>query len=419
MDNQETSLSSFERILRYSDMIGQNMQKNIILNKLALGNLPKLLLFEGTTGTGKSTLAELVAMSLGCEDNKPSKGQACLKCSNCRDTIRALRTDGKSTTMVKINMPEFVRKDDVSELIKGMFKLQASTLHHTTYILEEFDGIKQDLQMLFLEEVSRIQDGVTVIICTMNKVGVLDALVSRAKIQLKFSKLNREECKVLINKHCHALGVELTELDKEFLINATKSSARDIVNVLHSLHDVPNFSSIMRDYFKYVNVKVYTAYFQQCTADGVTFISWLDDVSSTIDLVDFWNGMREFIRNAIFYKYGRGGVLFTQGEKVEVTKTIGKFNEAMLQQLLEYSYQRVKNVDDAEFRLLQMRKIIMGNKTLREHKEEAQRENRVADRNAREVASKSVNGDTGVKQVNKLDLSMLADLSGNDKVYNG
>lgn len=399
------------RVRTYSGIVGQSFNKSVVMSKLRTKNFPKFSIFEGASGSGKSTLAELVGLSRGCER---SDVQPCLECESCKSSIRGLESTGKSLNVIKINCGELIKSQDINETIANVFKEQIVVGRNVTFIFEEFHALKDhSKQIPFLEWLERIQDGVSIIICTTNVHLIIEEIRSRAKLKLQFKKLNKEECKILINKRCEQYGLVMKEMDKEYLINCTKHSAREIDNFIDTFRDVPDFSSCVRKNFSIVDAAHYVSYIEMCFLDFPTFVMYLDTLSVQLSsMVDFWNGMREFLKNSIYYLYGRGGTLFTTHEKGRISAVIGKINEDDLQKMLKLSNNRVKDNDDAEFYLITFRSIFHKPITKNDAKIQAEVENIVAS-----SASIEEENNNRASEVQRITTDLLLDISGNNEVY--
>lgn len=399
------------RIRRYSDVIGQTFNKSVVLAKLKSGDFPKFSIFEGASGSGKSTLAELVGLSRGCER---SDTQPCLECESCRSSIKGLESTGKSLNIIKINCGELVKAQDINATIDNVFKEQVVVGRNVTFIFEEFHALKDaSKQIPFLEWLERIQDGVCIIICTTNIHLIIEEIRSRAKLKLQFKKLTKDECKILINKKCEQVGIAMKEMDKEFLINCTKHSAREISNFIDTFKDVPDFSTCVKKNFSIIDTVHYVAYIEMCFYDFPTFVLYLDTLSLQVDsMVDFWNGMREFIKNSIYYLYGRGGTLFTTHEKSRISSVLGKLSEDELQKMLALSNHKVKDNDDAEYYLITFRSIFHKTITKADAKVQAEVENTKASQSAIVEENKEVK-----PSVTKITDDLLLDISGDNTVY--
>ena len=69
------------RPCRISEVYGQEEVKHIIGRGLDEGNLAQSLIFYGVSGTGKTTIARIIAMGLNCE--KGSTSEPCCECESC------------------------------------------------------------------------------------------------------------------------------------------------------------------------------------------------------------------------------------------------------------------------------------------------------------------------------------------------
>ena len=74
------SLYNVMRPERLSDVKGQEKVIKILQENLSQGHLPNAMLFVGTRGTGKTTVAKIVAKQLNCE-HPLDDGSCCNQCS--------------------------------------------------------------------------------------------------------------------------------------------------------------------------------------------------------------------------------------------------------------------------------------------------------------------------------------------------
>lgn len=70
------------RPVRFAEVVGQDQVKPILRQMVRTGQVPPALIFAGTRGTGKTTVARILAAALNCEKDS-ADGDTCGSCSSC------------------------------------------------------------------------------------------------------------------------------------------------------------------------------------------------------------------------------------------------------------------------------------------------------------------------------------------------
>ena len=207
----------------WDSVIGQDHLKSVIQQALLRDKFPKFSLFTGPSGVGKSTIAELCALSLVCSENK---AEPCLQCSNCRDFM-----SGGNRAIRKYNMASMLGKSSVIEVINDIFVFESIT-GLTVYILEEVHALREVDQAPFLEELTKIPDDVYVIMCTTNMYKVLPEIRNRAII-FNCTTPTYKQCSDFIKSICKRVGMPTppTEVLKT-LVSVCENTPRRLVNTL-------------------------------------------------------------------------------------------------------------------------------------------------------------------------------------------
>ena len=90
----------------FSDVIGQEHIVTTLRNQIRAGRTSHAYLFCGTRGTGKTTVAKILARAVNCE--APVDGEPCGKCRSCQDALA-----GKSLNIIEIDGASNNRVEDV------------------------------------------------------------------------------------------------------------------------------------------------------------------------------------------------------------------------------------------------------------------------------------------------------------------
>src|SRR5881392_95731 len=83
-----TALARTWRPKTFSELIGQEHVRRALVNALESGRVHHALLFTGTRGVGKTTIARILAKCLNCETGVTA--EPCGECASCRDRRRPL-----------------------------------------------------------------------------------------------------------------------------------------------------------------------------------------------------------------------------------------------------------------------------------------------------------------------------------------
>src|SRR4030042_3909462 len=71
----------------FSDVVGQEHVVQTLTNALSSGIISHAYLFSGPRGSGKTTVARLLAKSLNCLNRKAGEFEPCNKCSSCLEIM--------------------------------------------------------------------------------------------------------------------------------------------------------------------------------------------------------------------------------------------------------------------------------------------------------------------------------------------
>jgi DNA polymerase III subunit gamma/tau len=171
------------RAQTFSEIVGQGPVVETLRNAVRLDRVAHGLLFVGPRGTGKTSMARIVAKAINCSN--PRDGEPCDICASCV-SIR----DGRALDVVEMDAASNNRVDDMRELLPRVYTA-AADVRRKVFIVDEVQRIKEGWDVL-LKTLEEPPDDVVFIFCTTNPAQIRPAVVSRLQ-RYTFRPLTVEE----------------------------------------------------------------------------------------------------------------------------------------------------------------------------------------------------------------------------------
>ncbi len=207
------------------DVIGQSAVVRILENSLKNNRLHPFLVFAGPRGTGKTSMARILAKTLNC--GFKTNTQACNNCPSCRDIDHSKSLDVMEIDGASHNGVEAVRqlKDSAIYQPTGPFRV---------YIIDEVHMLSQSAFNALLKILEEPPSHVVFIMATTEIKKIPVTVLSRAQI-LPFRPIVDQ----LIYQHLHKIcQVEKVKADEQSLWTITREasgSLRDAQGLLDQI----------------------------------------------------------------------------------------------------------------------------------------------------------------------------------------
>ena len=124
-----TALYRKFRPATFEEVKGQDHIVTTLKNQIQAGRIGHAYLFCGTRGTGKTTVAKILAKAVNCEH--PLDGSPCNECSSCQ-AIQA----GTSTNVIEIDAASNNGVDNIRE-IREEVSYRPTQGRYKVYIIDE------------------------------------------------------------------------------------------------------------------------------------------------------------------------------------------------------------------------------------------------------------------------------------------
>jgi DNA polymerase III subunit gamma/tau len=157
----------------FEDVVNQEHVKQTLINALTQGRVGHGYIFSGPRGTGKTTMARILAKALNCE--KGPGATPCQQCSSCREI-----TGGNSLDLVEIDAASNRRIDDIRELRENV-RYRPVRDRHKVFIIDEAHQITADAFNALLKTLEEPPEWVVFILCTTEPQQFPATIVSRCQ----------------------------------------------------------------------------------------------------------------------------------------------------------------------------------------------------------------------------------------------
>ena len=157
------------------DYMGEAIKKQIMPRLSDPSKYAQTYLLEGTRGSGKTTLARLIAKEMLCEHKVD--GHACNKCGSCMDlNENLLYGDGsvRLDSVIEIDAGVNTGKEDVAKLMDEMGNEPIGSKYKIC-IIDECHKLSQSAQSALLKRLEEPRSYEVYILCTTNKEKMLEA----------------------------------------------------------------------------------------------------------------------------------------------------------------------------------------------------------------------------------------------------
>lgn len=265
----------------FDDVIGHDVFKRYLIERIQKGNLPQFLIFEGPLGLGKTSLAEIVAITINYGfDKSPQKDKA----------IATVIDSGQSIDCIKkYNMAKDSGKDTAKEVLAELTP-SMSTTGRKVVICDECHAISEAAQDVFLVETEFIPKNVYLIMCTTDLVKLKGTLVSRAAV-IPLKKLTTKQMISVLSREVENRGLTLQggEQTLRMIAEWADNKPRAALNILNAFGENEIVTTeLIREFIGYIDVGEILPLVSSLSGSmtyGLTYISEMKIGDSLLDVV--------------------------------------------------------------------------------------------------------------------------------------
>lgn len=284
-----------------SDVAGNTRLKKEVETLISMGKFPQTVMLEGVQGTGKTTMARLIAKSLLCSDKQ--EGKPCGNCYTCRQMTEEYITKGTVPSDISVfdyNISKLNRTEDTERIVENM---QGRNFDGSkrVFILDEIQVATNTAQTRFLKVAEEPMENLYIIMCTTNPEKLLKPLKSRF-INYKLKKPTTLELTNLLENICVSEGVNFAKSGLSLIVNKMNRNPREILNRAELISNTGDLSrKNVSENLDIIAEDLYVDFLKACKTSNLANIARIctDLEENNIEFRDFTRGFGEFLVNLI------------------------------------------------------------------------------------------------------------------------
>ena len=218
-----TALYRKWRPARFEDVRGQDHIVRTLKNQIISDRVGHAYLFCGTRGTGKTTVAKIMARAVNCEH--PVDGSPCNECAVCKAIL-----EGRSVNVAEIDAASNNGVDNIRE-IRDQVQYSPTEGKYRVYIIDEVHMLSPGAFNALLKTLEEPPAYVIFILATTEANRIPITVLSRCQ-RYDFHRIGNG---VIADQISHLLAEENVEADEDavrYVAKAADGSMRDALSLL-------------------------------------------------------------------------------------------------------------------------------------------------------------------------------------------
>ena len=237
----------------FDEVKGQDAVCTALRNQVESGRVGHAYLFCGTRGTGKTSVAKIMARAVNCE--QPERGNPCGVCASCRAILSE-----SSMNVQEIDAASNNGVDNIRD-IKEQVQYPPTAGKYRVFIIDEVHMLSQAAFNAFLKTLEEPPAHAIFILATTEKHKILPTILSRCQIY-DFNRMEVPETVAHLKHVAESEGIKYEEEALNVIARKADGGMRDALSIFDQVASFTNGNITYAQTIENLNVLDYDYYFE-------------------------------------------------------------------------------------------------------------------------------------------------------------
>jgi len=282
----------------FSEVINQEHIKTTLQKAVAAGTFAHAYLFTGTRGTGKTTVARILARAINCAKQK--NGEPCNSCDNCKQFLNSTGLD-----LVEIDAASNTGVENIREITEHL-KFSPTSAKYKVFIIDEVHMLSKGAFNALLKTLEEPPAHAVFILATTEVHKVPATIISRTQ-RFDFKKIDNTSLLEYLEEVSKKEKIKIDKESLELVVNSAEGSVRDALSILDKLStfdkiDLAQAEALLGITNVIASQKFLDLLNSKNAAGALNFLSEI--FNSGVDPIQFNKDFLEYLRKVLMISLG-------------------------------------------------------------------------------------------------------------------